>query len=57
MFVMGNNLLSFAENWRTFKTECELYMPASGFDVKPDKQKVALFLHVARKKTIEVFRH
>ena len=44
LILTGN----IAENWQQFKQE-------SGFDAKPDKQKVALFLHVARKQAIEEF--
>ena len=51
LILTGN----IAENWQKFKQECELYMTTSGFDAKPDKQKVALFLHVARKQAIEEF--
>ncbi|KAK2143360.1 hypothetical protein NP493_4554g00000 [Ridgeia piscesae] len=46
---------NIAENWRKFRQEFELYMIASGHDGKPEKQKVALLLHVARKQAIDVF--
>ena len=44
-----------AENWRYFKQEFELYLVAAGLDTKPDKQKVALLLHVAMKPAIDVY--
>ena len=44
-----------AENWRYFKQEFELYLVAAGLDTKPDKQKVALLLHVAKKPAIDVY--
>ena len=46
---------NIAENWRYFKQEFELYLVAAGFDAKPDKQKVALLLHVAKKPAIDVY--
>ena len=46
---------NIAENWRYFKQEFELYLVAAGLDGKPDKQKVALLLHVAKKPAIDVY--
>ena len=46
---------NIAENWRYFKQEFELYLVAAGLDAKPDKQKVALLLHVAKKPAIDVY--
>ena len=45
-----------AENWRYFKQEFELYLVAAGLDTKPDKQKVALLLHVAKKLSMFITR-
>ena len=50
--VLAGNI---AENWRKFKQEFELYLVATGLDTKTSKQKIALLLHVARKKSIEVY--
>ena len=46
---------NIAENWRYFKQEFELYLVAAGLDTKPDKQKIALLLHVAKKPAIDVY--
>ena len=46
---------NIAENWRYFKQEFELYLVAARLDTKPDKQKIALLLHVAKKPAIDVY--
>ena len=46
---------NIAENWRYFKQEFELYLVAAGLDTKPEKQTIALLLHVAKKPAIDVY--
>ena len=46
---------NIAENWRYFKQEFELYLVAAGLDTKPDKKKIALLLHVAKKPAFDVY--
>ena len=42
-------------NWRKWKQRFQLYMKASGSMKKPEKQRVALFLHLIGEEALEIY--
>ena len=44
-----------AENWRKWKQRFQLYMEASGTMNKPEKQRVAIFLHLIGEEALEIY--
>ena len=44
-----------AENWRKWKQRFQLYMEASGSMKKPEKQRVAIFLHLVGEEALEIY--
>ena len=44
-----------AENWRKWKQRFQLYMEASGSIKKPEKQRVAIFLHLVGEEALEIY--
>lgn len=43
------------ENWRRFKQRLDIYLKATGYALKPDDEKAALFLHVAGEEALEIY--
>ena len=46
---------NLAENWRRFKQKFEIFIIASGFEKKSDKEKYCMFLNIAGEQAIEVY--
>ena len=44
-----------ADNWRKWKQRFQLYMEASGSMKKPEKQRVAIFLHLIGDDALEIY--
>ena len=44
-----------ADNWRKWKQRFQLYMEASGSMKKPEKQRVAIFLHLIGEEALEIY--
>ena len=44
-----------AENWRKWKQRFQPYMDASGSIKKPEKQRVAIFLHLVGEEALEIY--
>ena len=44
-----------ADNWRKWKQRFQLYMEASGSMKKPEKQRVAIFLHLVGEEGLEIY--
>ena len=44
-----------AGNWRKWKQRIQLYMEASGSIKKPEKQQVAIFLHLIGEEALEIY--
>ena len=44
-----------ADNWRKWKQRFQLYMEASGSMKKPEKQRVAIFLHLIGEDALEIY--
>ena len=44
-----------ADNWRKWKQRFQLYMEASGSMKKPEKQRVAIFLHLVGEEALEIY--
>ena len=43
------------DNWRKWKQRFQLYMEASGSIKKPEKQRVAIFLHLVGEEVLEIY--
>ena len=57
-FVKPSNLFfesNVAENWRRFKQKIEIFIVASGYDQKSNKEKCCMLLNLAGEQAIEVF--
>ena len=46
---------NLAENWRRFKQKFEIFIIASGFEKKSDKEKYCMFLNIAGEQAIELY--
>ncbi len=44
-----------AENWKRFKQKFEIFVIASGYEKKSNKEKCCMLLNLAREQAIEVF--